>query len=299
MKYILTLIILTVLPLVVFGITSNSGEYGFQFLQIPISPVSSSLAGTGIYGSGYAGAFVHNPAANLIDERFSLSIQHNLWLVDTNCTQIIYSNGTRSRHFGLAARILDYGQIDTRDDTGLIIGTYSPVDANLMVNYAMRIHPDHMIGVNAGILYEKLNTASSYGFNADMGYVFLPPVTNLTMFFSLKNLGMTSKMDKERIKLPFTYETGIGYSRPFENSELAFQIGMSKAIDADLRYSLASELTFWQMLMLRFGYKGNHDEEGLTAGFGVKFMNFDFDYGWTTFSDRLNDTHAFGVTYNF
>jgi len=283
----------------VTAINSNAGEFGFQFLQIPVNPIAAALAGNGIYGNNYSGAYLYNPAANLMDERFSLSLQHTIWLTDTNCTQIIYSNGNRNKHFGLTARILDYGEIEKRDDTSLVIGYYHPLDANLLVNFALRPFPDHLVGINAGLLYEKLDTASSYGLNTDLGYVFLPPITNSILFASMRNIGFTSEMDEESIKLPFTYEAGIGYAYPLEDYRISGQLALNKATDTKMRITAATELSLWQIMMLRLGYKYNHDEEGLTAGVGFNWQNINVDYGWTQFSDRLNDTHSFGITYNF
>jgi len=287
------------MPMVMTAINPNAGEYGFQFLQIPISPVATALAGNGIYANAYSGAFIFNPAANLMDERFSLSMQHTLWLVDTNSSQIVYSKGNRNRHFGLVGRILDYGQLDTYDDTATLIGNYHPMDANIMVNFAYRILPDHMLGINAGVVYEKLDTASSYGISTDLGYMFLPPITNSVFFASIRNIGKTSKMENESIKLPFTYETGLGYTLPLNENKLAMQLAMDKPVDDDIRFTASAEFDFLQVIALRLGYKGNHAEEGITAGIGLNWQNLNVDYGWTSFSDRLNDTHSFGITYNF
>jgi hypothetical protein len=299
MRIITISLILTILPIFMFAINSNAGEYGFQFLQIPISPVASALAGNGIYANNYPGAFVLNPAANLMDEGFSLSLNHSVWLVDTNLTQIIYSRGNRNKHFGLSARVLDYGQIDTRDDTGAIIGNYHPLDANLMTNIAYRVLPDHMIGVNVGLLYEKIESASSYGITSDLGYVFLPPITNSVFFASMRNLGVTSEMEKEAVKLPLTCEVGIGYSIPSDVFTLSQQVAVNKAADSEARYNVSAELALWKTLALRLGYKFNYSDENLTAGLGINWREIGINYGWTSFSDRLNDTHTFGITYNF
>jgi hypothetical protein len=299
MLYKTLAIILLLVTITLSAQNTDTREYGFKFLQIPVNPVASGLGGTGIYASNYSGAFTLNPAANLMDERFSLSLQHCIWLVDTSCSQIVYSNGNRNKHFGLVTRILDYGQLEKRDDTGALIGNYNPLDANIMVNFAYRVMPDHMLGVNAGLLYEKIDTASSYGLSSDFGYLFLPPITNTTFFASLRNVGVTSKMENESIKLPVTFETGLSYTLPKEGYSVSGQFAINKARGSDLRYTVAAELALWQTLMLRAGYKGNYDEEGLTAGLGINWHNVGIDYGWTSFSERLNDTHSFGVTYNF
>jgi hypothetical protein len=292
-------LMLMLITLSISAINSNAGEYGFQFLQIPISPVASALAGMGIYASNYPGAFVLNPAANLMDENFNISVNHSVWLVDTNCSQIVYSKGNRNKHFGLSARVLDYGLIDTRDDTGAIIGNYHPLDANLMTNFAYRFLPSHMIGINIGLLYEKIETSSSYGINSDLGYVYLPPIANSTMFASLRNLGITSKMDNESIKLPLTYEFGLGYTLNSDVFVLSNQAAVNKAVDTDMQITLASEIALWNTLALRLGYKYNYSDENLTAGMGINWRDISINYGWNCFSDRLTDTHSFGVTYNF
>ncbi len=299
MRYITLAVLIMLLPLSVTAINSNAGEYGFQFLQIPVNPAAAALAGNGIYANNYSGAFILNPAANLMDERFSISMQHCIWLTDTSCSQLIYSNGNRNRHFGLTARILDYGQLETRDDTGLLIGNFHPLDANILANFALRILPDHMVGINAGLLYEKLDTASSYGFSSDLGYMYLPPITNSLIFASVRNIGTTSKMDQERIKLPLGFETGIGYTMPKDDYNLSGQLALNKSVDSDVRFTISSVLALRQILKLRLGYKTNYDEEGLTAGIGINWSNLEIDYGWTSFTDRLNDTHSFGITYNF
>jgi len=295
----LIIFLLMSISLTCFSINSNAGKYGFKFLQIPVNPVASALAGTGIYSENYAGAFTHNPAANLLDESFSLSVQHSFWLVDTNISQLIYSNGNRNKHFGLVMKVLDYGKFDIRDDQARLTGNYYPLDVNLMANFGWRILPDHLLGVNAGILYESLDTASSYGINSDFGYIFLPPITNSLIFASVRNIGVTTKMDKEAIKLPLTYETGLGYTYPMENYKVTGQIAINKAIDSDTRINLASEMSMRDILKLRLGYKFNYDEEGITAGLGLNVFKTTIDYGWVSFSDRLNDTHSFGITYHF
>ncbi len=299
MRIIIISFLLVLVPLSIFSVNSNAGEYGFKFLQIPISPISASLAGNGIYATNYTGAFILNPAANLMGESYNVSLNHSIWLVDTSCSQIIYSKGDRNKHFGLSAKILDYGQIDTRDDTSAIIGSYHPLDANLMTNFAYRIMPDHMIGVNVGLLYEKIESASSYGFNADLGYVYLPPIANSVLFASVRNLGFTSKMDTESIKLPVTCEMGMGYTMKSDIYTLSGQAALNKATDSEMQYTVSSEMDLWNTLALRLGYKINYSDENLTAGVGFNINRISINYGWTSFSDRLNDTHSFGVTYNF
>jgi hypothetical protein len=296
---IITLALMLLPLMVIADINDNSPAYGMQFLQIPTNPVSAALGGTGIYAKNYPGAWMQNPAANVIDAVANVTVNHNRWLTEMNSSQLIYSNGNSRKHFGLAARILDAGEIENRDESGALIGHYQPMDANLMANFAYRLLPSHLLGINAGLLYEKLDASSSYGFNVDLGYIYLPPIMNTTLFASVRNLGTTSEMVNENIDLPVTYEAGAGYSLPVKDSKLSCQATLIKAIDTGVRGAVAAEFDLAKILALRIGYKLNYDAEDLTAGMGVNWHNVEVDYGWTAFSDQLNDTHSFGITYHF
>jgi len=280
-------------------INSNAGEYGFQFLQTTANPVAAALAGTGVYALNYPGAYIQNPAANLTGDNLYASAFHSRWLLDTNSTQLIYGKGSRQFHFGLAARMLDYGTIESRDETGLIIGEYHPLDANLLANFAYRLHPDHLVGINLGLLYEKLDASSCYGLSTDFGYIYLSPLVNTQLFATVRNLGYTTKMDRERIDLPLIWETGFNHGHTFGTQIVNGQLSVSKALDTNLHLNMGIEYKPLSELSLRAGYKYGYDEESFTTGIGIAVYDFQIDYAWVPNSDLLNDVHTFGLTYHF
>ncbi len=280
-------------------VNAHAGTKGFKFLQIPVNPVSMSLAGRGVYSISNPASFVLQPSIATINSHQDLSVSHTLWLEDTNFTNIAYSNSDRVKHFGLILRSLDYGDVENRDDTGTLLGYYNPLDMNMMANIGFRLNPSNYFGINAGILYEKLNTASSYGFSTDLGYTYLPPITGTQISLAIRNLGYTAKMNEERIDLPISYEADFSKEIQFETNRLCMGMTAIQANDEDFKGSLSAEFTFQNILSLRTGYKFNYAAEDITAGFGVKIKQFSVDYGWAAFNSELNDIHSLGITYSF
>ncbi|MDZ4122120.1 MAG: PorV/PorQ family protein [Candidatus Cloacimonadaceae bacterium] len=281
------------------GVHDNAGSYGFKFLQNPTNPISLSLAGrgTGVYNN--PAGFVHQPASQVHYRHSVVSASHTLWLADTKFTNVSYSLANRSSHFGIIMRNLDYGEVENRDDSGELIGFYSPVDMNLMANYALRLNPSSYFGVNAGILYEKLNTASAFGMNCDLGYTYLPPILDSRMSFAIRNLGFTSKMNRERIDLPVTLELELNKGFSFDNAKLSLGAFGIKADDEDVKGAFFGELEVSEIFAIRAGYKLNYAAEDITAGFGVKVLGIGIDYGWASYNSQLDDVHSLGISYSF
>ncbi|PKN79499.1 MAG: hypothetical protein CVU48_05190 [Candidatus Cloacimonetes bacterium HGW-Cloacimonetes-1] len=300
MKKLFIIIILVVCIAAVHAeVNSNSGTKGFKFLQIPVNPVSMSLAGRGVSSLSNPASCVLQPSIATINSHQDLSVSHTLWLEETSFTNIAYSNSDRVKHFGLILRSLDYGDVENRDDTGALLGYYNPLDMNLMANFGFRLNPSSYLGINAGLLYEKLNTASSYGFSTDLGYTYLPPITGTMISLAVRNLGYTAKMNEERIDLPISFEADISKDIQFEANRLSMGLSAIQATDEDFKGSLSAEFVFQNILSLRTGYKFNYTAEDITAGFGVKIKQFSVDYGWAAFNSELNDIHSFGITYSF
>ena len=278
----------------------NAGKYGYQFLDISTNPVSLSLAGRGISSSSELASFLRQPASSTIEAHKSIGASHIIWLADTSCDNLYYSWSNRKSHFGLAFRSLDYGELEIRDDNGMLIGHYSPLDIDLLGNYAKRLTPSLYAGVNAGIAYEKLDTDSSLGLHTDLGVTWLTPIAGTQFNLSVRNLGVSSAMDEERTLFAPSLEMDLSKSINYQNTDITFELSGIKAVDENWKAAVSSEIELFQRLLaLRIGYKINYDAENLTAGLGLNWKNLSIDYGWGSFSDHLNNVHSFGLSYHF
>jgi hypothetical protein len=288
----------------VFGATlwaSTNGEKGFQMLKIPLSPGVSAMGGTGAYYSSDALNFVQNPVAGLDFIGKTITFSHNSWLFDTRLNSLAYRTSNRISSFGIAYRVLDYGKFERRDEVGTeVLGEFHPLDLSVIANYARRINPNHSIGINMVGLYEKIDTNSSMGVAFDVGYLYKTMLPDFHIMAAIKNIGFTSKMDKEKISLPFSSE--ISLMKQFTLYEIKFS-SEAKLLyhidDSDLKAAVGTMANIYRVFNLRAGYEFNHDLKHFTTGFGIHYQRVMVDYSFIPTKEDLNSVHMFAVSYLF
>jgi hypothetical protein len=299
-KIVFTLLFLVILLSLRGEPIDINSLYGWKMLTIPLSPSVSAMAGTGVMTSKEAGTFIETPTAGLLGEINSISITQNLWIFDTQMNSIAINTSSGVSSFGFALRSLDYGKLDARDITGEVIGEFHPLDLNLIVNYARRVTPNYYAGINLMFLYQKIQTKSSTGIAADLGVSYLPPVKGLTLNAAIKHIGTTTKVDRERIKVPVTPELSFSYDLPFEPAEIGTEAKILKhPDDKNVRVRLGTNIRIYRVFNLRAGYHLNHDTQSYTAGIGLQLNKLDVNYAYLPFDDEISDAHCFGITYKF
>ncbi len=300
-KYIvLGITLLALVSLFAEKVDGKSGEYGFQMLKIPTSVAVAGTGGTGAFFSDDAFATKSHPTAGVINRISGISLVSNQWLFDTQMTNLGVNNSDGKTSIGLTLRYLDYGDFENRDDQAVLTGEYHPMDLDIMVNYGFRLHPNHYAGVNLSLLYEKINTASSYGLATDIGYTWLTPLKGMKTYLTVKNLGVTSEMESEAIDLPIGYELGFAKDFDFESFLLEGDLRFLKYEDDDnMKANIGLSATFLEILRLRAGYKVNYDIEDISAGIGIHWKSIGVDYTWIPIKEEIGDVHMIGLTYSF
>lgn len=300
MKYmILTLCLLLAFTMLFGEVHNNAGQFGYKFLNVPYGPVSLALAGRGVHSPNNPGAFILQPAASCEADQRIIGASHNAWLVDTQANCLAYSYARRTDHFGVAVRNLDYGDIENRDDTGYLIGYYNPVDVDLLLNYAYRISPSFYFGISGGVLYQKLNTATSMGLHGDFGFSVLPPFKGSKLSLAVRNVGNATYTNQEKVRFPSSMEADYTHSLKLGEQQLTLGASAIKMMDEDPKGSVSAELMLMKLLSLRGGMKLNYAAESYTAGFGVHYRKIGVDYGFAAFDNELTDVHSFGLSYRF
>jgi hypothetical protein len=298
-RYIWILPIVLLCSNLMAEVHSQAGDFGYKFLNIPATPLSLSMAGLGFYSAGNNGAWIMQPANSAMHSDKSASASHSTWLGDTAYTSLIFSHAKRSSHIGLAIRNLSYGEIDKRDETGTLLGTYNPADVGISGNYALRLTPSLYAGANLSVAYQKLDTASAMALVADLGVSTRTLLKDSQVSIALRNLGISNKMDEESIKLPYSIDLSVYKGFRMGEQHLSLEGAVIAPPDADPQLMFATELTLLERLNLRAGYKMNSDSSALSAGFGVNISHFNLDYGFAPYEEGLGDVHSFGLSYHF
>jgi hypothetical protein len=278
----------------------TSGKCGFQLLKIASGPEGAAQAGTGAFSSGEAYAFMINPTAGLFAEQKVISIAQNYWIFDTKLNSAGYINTNGKTSFGVAYRYLDYGMLENRTNTGEHIGEFHPMDLIFSLNFGYRITPNQYAGINANALYEKIDTASSFGYTFDLGYTYLSLIKGQKFSAAIKNMGQTSAMENETIDLPISFELGVIQEFDIFTDKLFSELKMIRHIDDDqLKVVLGTKLRINNILDLQLGYKLNSDTENFSAGFGINLKKISIDYAYVPFEYHINDVHVIGLSYKF
>jgi len=278
---------------------SNAGKSGFQFLKLPVSPGLAAMANTGEMFHSSPLTIFHHPAAFKWQRGTTIAFSQTQWLVDTHMYNIAYRNVTLARSFGIGVVYMDHGKFDKRVENGDLVGNYYPMDLRATANYAFRLTPNIHLGANLNLLYEKIDTFSALGFSTDIGYVYLTPIRNTAFDFAVKNIGSSSKMDSEKIELPFIAEAG--FSTGFDPNEFfavypSFKIAYMNDYD-NLIPAIGVKTEIYDMLFLRAGYKVNYNEEDFSAGFGIHLNKINIDYSYL--NSDISSIHMFGVEWEF
>jgi len=281
-------------------VDGNSGEYGFQLLKISSSTSNSAMANSGeLISYNSLNAFTNPVSGIYIGERMA-SASNAFWIFDTSLSSFAVSSDPENFSFTFGMRYLYYGDLEGRDNIGTETGNFSPEDIDAIANLGYRITPDLMIGTTAHGLYEKIDTASSYGFSFDFGIIYKTFLKGLAIGSTYKNIGVTSKMKNESISLPQTIEIFAVKDFELKFAKPSLQIEAVKHSDDDnFKANIGLNVGFYDMLDLRVGYKANYDAESFSAGIGVKYSAFEIDYAFLPFNDEINDVHMVGILYKF
>ena len=271
---------------------SSQGTSAFQFLQLGVGARPSAMGETFAGVAGDVNAIYWNPAGLAGFERGELSMTHALWLEDITYSNIAYARPALGGTVGAAFNILNSGDIQKADNTGLRLDEkYSMSDKLGILSYARGLGR-LALGANLKYISSQLEQESAHSYAVDLGarYTGLRVWDKkLTLGLSVANLGTKAKYVAESYPIAAIVRAG-GSLQLFKNLLIASDLNYTEKqlyLHGGAEYSRPfGPVT----LALRAGYKNDTVKElgalsGLTAGLGVKWHDYQFDYAWNSFTD--------------
>lgn len=332
MKKILTLIVIISLlwGVQLFGQNPNLGTSGAQFLKIPVSARAAAMGGAYVGICQDATSVFWNPAGIALVKTHSAHFSHTNWFdtFDVNAASYTYNAGS----FGvLAASVLMLGvdkmEVTTEmapDGTGLF---YDAQDFAMGLSYGRNLTDRFRIGLTARYIQQRIWNETASGVSFDVGTQYQLGFKNLTIAMSMTNFGpdmkfdgpdlnvtydgnsnfpnrlTTTRLETESYALPLNFEFGIAmdlFTTQFARAIVA--VDAVHPNDNQERIHFGTEVSFYDRLSFRGGYKLNHDDEMYSFGCGVTaFVSgamLGFDYAYSVY-DILPDVHrvSFGVNF--
>ena len=301
-----------IIPLIVLLTASSSpaeingraGSTALSFLKIGAGARAAGMADAGIAVIADATACYWNPARlAAVPTKHSLHFQHNLWIAQTSVDEIYYAYSFGKHRLGAAARMLSAGDIPLREELPVEdpIAQYQAYDLFAGISYAYNPVPELSLGLSYRKVYEKIYLNTGYGYNLQAGIYIKIKKLGLDLAGTIDNLGPWFKLDQALYKQPTTFKVGAGFSPDwmFFKGRALLALDAVKAIDAYWQIRTGLEYLWRDQAALRLGYKTGHSSESFSAGLGLKWRGYSFDYAFVPHDYDLGTSHRFSLGLGF
>ncbi|ARA92420.1 hypothetical protein AWN76_004050 [Rhodothermaceae bacterium RA] len=305
-------------------------QAGMPFLKIDVGSRIAAMGGAHASVQGSANDMFSNPAGLAFLDGVDASFTTTSWIADISH----YGLGVAFRAgnigtFGFSYIFMDYGDfVRTVPYTGtdpalrnqgyLTNGTFSVNEYAIGLSYARQITGQFYVGGHfryasqdlgnivifdqvRGTEVDQENQVNNLVF--DFGTMYYTGFRDLRFGMSIRNFSNQSDYYDQRFELPLTFDFGVAMdllslaANPpgGENSALTVALDWQHPRDYEERLHLGLEYGFMDMVFLRGGYKFNYDEEGLTAGIGVKLglagYGIKAEYAYSDFGDFFGNVN--------
>jgi len=283
------------------GTTSNN----FLKILAPAKPVA--------LGEGYAALAddVHsmqfNPAGVAKGMIYEISFTHINWFQNIMYENINFTMPFMNGNFGLALNWMRLNdsmkktEVDLTNPSGYKVEyDFSPYSVFGTVCYAGEFAENTYIGANLKILNysidEKADDGSAMSFMADFGLLYdMDFLEGGTAALVFKNLGPGTTFKADSFIQPINITGGLGYRYQW----LALEADAEYYPDNDINYSAGAQITLYDILDLRAGFKGGTIPR-VSYGGGIKVGTFTLDYAYVPYqSEELGTTHRVTASYAF
>jgi len=273
-----------------------AAESPFQFVRYNQSARSSALAGCFVSMPEDAGAVFFNPAtiATVNEKHFSATFLKHV--LDINSGNVSYIKKSENNGwFAGSVAFTNYGSFERADGTGMRNGTFTSNDMIMSLTYANELDTNLYYGVTAKFLYANIEKYSSTAIAFDAGLIYMMPDKKTNIGLSILHAGtQMTKFANSSESLPLDIRLGI--NNRLKGLPLLVNFSFTHLADKQnnfferfLNFSIAGELYLGEHVQARIGYDNQVRREialdndkkltGITGGLGLKFKDFNFDYG--------------------
>jgi len=308
-----SLVLALVLPLLpaVRGIAcaeATGGQPG-QFLSWGAGARSFGMGQAFFAVSDDASATYWNPAGLTQLDRKEVTALHVNLFADTNYDFISYVHPTpKLGVFGVNLTRLYSGGFekiaiafdDNKKDIVSIqnMGTFEDTQMALTGAYGKKIREDVSLGLAMKYITHTLDTSTNGFITFDTTAMIDGTVHNLPdvrLAFGIQNL-LSSKFGDTDDKLPLIFRFGVSDS--FMRKKLLVDFDINKNMKANMEWHIGTEYWLVNFAAVRLGFQGENGIRETTAGFGVKYKDYGFDYAFALhdlgMSHRVSGSWRFG-----
>ncbi len=294
-------LLIAILLAFAYGHSAFAGTSGLSFLKLGVSARAVAMGDAGSALLSGAPATYYNPAGLLQSSQGSeFLLMHKEWLADTRMQFLgastpLGENGA----LGFSFTHLTISSIEIRTKPGPADGSFTARDLAVGISYAQRISDDVTLGLTGKYLLEKIFVDNTGGIAFDIGGKWETPVENFVIGGVVANLGSMNALRNEKPRLPTLGRLGAAYANDISSLQSVYRIAID--LEQDFRASqsyvkVGGEIFYQELLALRAGYFAGADARGFSAGLGVVYDLFSFDYAYAPLLADLGNTHTLSLS---
>ncbi len=305
---------------------NKAGRTAMQFLKIGIGARMAAMGEAGVANMEDINSVFWNPAAIAEIDGAEAAFNYTRWFGDLNFTAgaVGFQIGTLGV-VSLNYVALDYGNIDealvSSPSGGVDTRTgesFGGNDLALGLAFSRKFTDKLAIGVNVKYVREELFNFSSSVAAFDVGTYYHTGWRGIRLAMSAQNFGKqarwlhTKEEEQQEFDLPLIFRIGwsidlLGGEKLFfggspEKHRFAFNMDAIHTNDYKERLHLGGEYAFSNFIVLRGGYRFNHEEGNISFGAGfqpkVSGLKLRVDYAFVS-HDFLDSPHRFSMIVNF
>lgn len=278
----------------------NPGDAGALFLRVGMGARASGMGEAFTGAAEDASAVYWNPAAMAAVLGTRVMFTHNEYMQAMRLEQIALTHETEYGTIGLGFTGLYMDEMDRYDDSpsATPLGTFSAYDVCFSVGFARHLIPNLAAGVVVKPVHEKIDEETATGLAFDLGLYHISQVPGVKFAVVAANVGAPMKFVTQEFALPRTIKIGGSYERevPRIRGAILATVDVVFPNDDDARPHLGAEYGYDRRVFVRAGYKGGYDTQGATFGLGVRWRQFDLDYGVLFGGNDLGDSHRVSLS---
>ena len=305
----------------------KAGRSGAAFLEVTVGAREAALGSAVSSLSHDANGIFTNPAGTALasSQRLSVAASYGSWIADLRHTGLAlgYNLGNAGTAT-LGVQTLGLSDIPANRQNGYTdpalqelvtdpntSDTYNYLDLAVSAAFARYFYDRLALGATFKYVSETIDGVGASAIAFDFGSVYSVGFSGWQIAARLSNLGTQFSFYNQDNPLPLTFSIGTSiYPVDREATRVMLTVDATKPLDSQQLVYAGGEVSFYDLLFLRGGYKFNYSgvgdggtaardaiatsAEGLSLGGGLQYVVSGYavgvDYAFTRM-DFINDVH--------
>ena len=305
----------------------KAGRNGAAFLEIGTGAREAALGSAASSLANGANQIFWNPGGTALadDQRLSAAFSYNSWIADiTGSAAAVGYNFEGIGTVTLGAQMFGVSDIPANRENGYedpqlrdlvtdteTSATYNYRDVAVSLGFSRYFFDRLTMGAAVKYVSETIDGVGASAVAVDFGSVYRIGFSGWQIAARLSNLGSPMEFYNQDNPLPLTFSIGTSiYPVNTERTRLMLAVDATKPTDSQQLLFGGAELSFFDLLFLRGGYKFNYSGasdggtaardaidtsiEGMSFGAGIQYAVSGYavgvDYAFTQM-ELLDDTH--------